>query len=561
MQLRRTGYLSNERFEVGVTRLLVWSSGNPSQAAPMVTPTHMPPEPAPLRVFLSFAREGSSVVPRLIAHLEKQAWGVWIYDRPSEAVPMTQTLMAHLKAELENSDLCVVFVSEAAFANSHTQEEVRLALASHAKGQLRIAVFVDAALVAKYPEARSWPEPYALLARFRYVPVEPCGIASVGAAVNELCTSLGRKYVPLLAENGRVLLLTRFYEEMDQSVERRTPRENDVFTYLVRLLESIHQAFDDGDEARATQMLQLCLLFAEKEYPDKRFEYWRILDAIHRSRAGHAPEALDSLLKMRQQPHSEALRKSGLLPAAIGHCYYALSNYEAALEHYALALKCHDADVSTASNMLLCRLRLGQKVSLPAEFGPLDTAKHYPNDNLTVLLTKAIAYRLNEQSGEAQELLERLLESNPRFPPVSEVLEEYFRVLGKQGQWHKACARFAELPAKVRNEPCVMRALAKIYRECDMITEAQSLWHTLLNSNGLDAGSLFDVIVGLWNTGDRKGALNAATLFMQQHPFPGDPFAYYVSGVAQWLFGNRDRAEYDLARSGKQRHYRTLLRD
>lgn len=514
---------------------------------------------APFRLFVSFARTSDGAVARLISHLELQTWQVWNYAKPSASVPVTSELESLLRSRLMESNVFVALVTEAAFSNEFTKAEVRWALQRYVNQSLEMAVFVDAQIARTMPDARSWPEPYDALRRFRFAIVDFDKIVSIGDAVAQLCQALDLRYVPYLAEKGRVLLLSRFYTEMLNAAPLHTARENDVFAYLVRLLEATHQALAEGDEEQATQLLQLSLLYTQKEYPNVRLHYGRIIHALHQARAGQVREGLATLLAVKSERTPVGPSDSGLLPAAMGYCYYQLGDYRTALDKYELAFQSHDADVATASNVLLCRLRLGQRIALPDDFDQLERARHYPADGPIMQFTKAIAYRLNRQYREAFELLEPLIAEPPKFPPPQEILEECARTLKLLGQNVRAESILRSVDPNLARHPRILRALAKTYRDIGRIEEARRLWFELVGEERPTAESFFEAIVGLWNSGARDVAIGLSLRFLEQVPWPGEPFAFYVAGMAQWILGNRERAEYDLLRSGKSRHYLTLL--
>lgn len=55
------------------------------------------------------------------------------------------------------------------------------------------------------------------------------------------------------------------------------------------------------------------------------------------------------------------------------------------------------------------------------------------------------------------------------------------------------------------------------------------------------------------------GRTPIARRFLDQVPWPGEPFAFYVAGMAQWILVEPQRAEYDYLRSGQPPHYRYVL--
>jgi tetratricopeptide (TPR) repeat protein len=514
------------------------------------------------RVFVSFARTQGGAVSRLFAHLRSQALDVWTYDRPSDSIPLTHALEEHLNQQLAESKLFVALVSCDSFNNPFTQWEVSRALELHQSGMLEIAVLVDEKVEQTRPREDRWPGPYEKLQKFRYATVAFDQIASIGQGVHEVCAAIQIEYVPYLEEKGRVLVLSRFYQEMLSAVPRKDARENDTFVYLIRLLEAVHQAFAEGNETAVTQYLQLCLLYTAKEYPGTLLYHGRILHALLTARAGQPRKGLDTLLEMQQETPPESSRKSGLMPAALGYCYYQVGNYRLALDQYVEAAKYHDVDVSTAANMLLCRLRLGEPVNLPNDFAMLEKARNYNEDGPLIQFTIAIAYRLKRQFLEALNALNELLkEPLPRFPTLPEILEERVHVLMKLGRYQRAEETLTTTGKAFLKHPRIIRSLAWVYKDMGKLLQAQKLWRELVENRPTDPEANFEAIAGLWNAGARPDALKYARQYLDRVPWPGEPFAFYVAGMAQWVLGEPTRANYDFSRSGQTRHYREILRE
>ena len=511
------------------------------------------------RVFVSFARTQCGAVSRLFAHLSSQALDVWNYDRPSGSIPLTHPLEEHLNQQLAESKLFVALVSCDSFNNPYTQREVSRALELHQSGMLEIAVLVDEKVEQTCPREDKWPGPYEKLQKFRYATVAFDQIASIGQGVHEVCAAIQIEYVPYLEEKGRVLVLSRFYQEMLSAVPRKDARENDTFVYLVRLLEAVHQAFAEGNETAVTQYLQLCLLYTAKEYPGKALYNGRILHALLKARTLQPRQGLDTLLELEKEQAPQSSLGSGLLPAAMGFCYYQLGEYRRSLEKYLEAAKCQDVDVSTAANMLLCRLRLREPVRLPDDFAALKKARHYPEDEPLVQFTMAIAYRLNQQWIEACALLEPLVRTPPRFPLFAEILEEYAHVLMKLGRYQRAEETLTTAGKAFLKHPRLIRALAWVYKDTGRLAQAHALWKELVDCGPADPEANFEAIAGLWNAGARPDALKYARQYLDRVPWPGEPFAFYVAGMAQWVLGEPTRANYDFSRSGQTRHYRDIL--
>ena len=501
------------------------------------------------RVFVSFARAGSSLIRHLFERLEAQSLEVWNYDRPSHAIPLTQRVSAAVHEQLLSATHFIAFVSEAAFSNPTVCDEVGRALDLHRQRRLEIIVFVDKH--AKSGLDAEWPGVFDSLRAFRYVSVDLADRNSVGNAVEELCATLGVEYVPSLAEVGRVRLIERVYQELRSATVRSSDRERDTFSRIVRMLEQAHAALEACDEVEATRLMQLAILFIEHEYPTLSLYYVKVLHAVQLARSGQLVDALTKLKALVELPGRDAC-----VVSAIAYVEYQLENFAAALQAYEEARRELHGDVADAMSALLCRLRLGQPVNLERELQAVEQQPRLPGDEPMLKLAKALAYRLAEQPQISAQILSSLLPQAPRaiVPEVVEQLTYALRDLGREEGALQPLTASREL---CPGDPRILRSLS-IALQRNPVGRLK-ICRELARDHIDDLQSAYEALRGLWQSGARDEAQLVARRFLQHYTSTRNQFETYVAGAAYWIIADDRKANLEYDRSGMTPRYSEYL--
>lgn len=501
-------------------------------------------------MFVSFARAGNALLPRLFERLEAQAIRVWNYDRPEQAIQLTEQLSPAIEQQLASATHFVAFVSDAALDNPHVVAEVTRALQLHALGQIQIAVLVDArAKVA----LQNWPKPFAPLAAFRYATLDLEDRESIASVVQELCAAFGVEYAPELVEAGRVRLIGRLYDELRTATARSSNRERDTFVRIVRILEKAHLALEAFDEEKATKLMALAISFIEQEYPTLSLYYPKVLHAVQLARTGQLTAALAELRALVDTPVRDACVFS-----ALAYVQYQLCDFAAALTAYERASTLPHADAADALGALLCRLRLKRKGHLERELAAIERLPHFAGDEPMLELTKGIAYRLDGRPKIAAGILEPLLPRAP-LPLVAEVAEELtyalLKIGGCEAEAHRALLFARE---KCPHEPRILRSLSLVYRTLDPARRLK-ICRVLAHDHARDLPSAYEALCGLWQCGSIDEAQALARDFLQHHAFPHTPFEAYICGAAHWILADPLKANIEYERSGMSLPYSEYL--
>lgn len=514
-----------------------------------------------LPVFVSFDSRSTPALRNLFERLKAQpALAVWNYHEPSQAIPATAEIGQHLIAKIGEATHFLAVLSEGVFSNEHTMLEVSEALERRQAGKMEIAVFVAEEL-QRTPKL--WPPPFGSLASFRHVAIDLSSRESVGRAVQDLCAALRIEYVPYRAEAGRLQLLSRLHDELRAAVPRDRLSERDTFNRIVQLIERTHLAWEGGDEAQATKLMQLVSLLVEQEYPGRALSYLAALRGVQLARAGKPNEGLAELACAEKQRSALGAPPDVTLVHARAYIHYQLNDFEAALADFEHVMTTAESDAGDQMSALLCRLRLGRRVELDRELTRIGQARTYAGDDLKLRFTKAIAFRLAGRHREALRLLADLLTIETSELSRVEVTRELCWVCFALNDYALAERALRDLLQHQPNVPDGLVMLSQLHARTGDTRSRVAVCRILAERPCEEHESMFEALRGLWQSKEPEEARQLALRFRKHVPLPATPFAAYISGAARWILGDVAGSRFDFERSSTATasypQYETLL--
>jgi tetratricopeptide (TPR) repeat protein len=521
------------------------------------------------RLFVSFAGGDNEFVRQLISRLKSPAHDldVWLYENEGDEITWGDDIIRRLEDELRRCDVFVPIISEHAFRSTYTCLEVRKAIefkfGKHSKRILPIA-----SEQLRETSTEDWDKDYSALHQSRVRFVDFTSLSSLEAAVFDICAELEVDYNPLLLDDPRLPVMSRFTAELHALFPKRAEHSIGIYRRLMLVFCEFEQAFlaDQFDSAE-NLMAYMCMM-CEYEFPNIEMYYPHLVRAICmlQMEKQKLDEALVIFMRLQSHPKFDESVLGGL-----GCIYQSQGDYSRALECYKAAAKLKPDDPAARTGVLVNRMMSGERVDLDAEFAWLDKSiddnpdQVGPNERQQLLALKVFAYSNALRPREASQAFTQL----ERLDGVEAHTAIHFsNMLANLGEVDRA-VKLLEIQS--RNNPVPDAEL--FFHQSHLLSQLQSRKSMRLaiaaaeNAVRLQPESrkyLQQLMSLLWMNNDLKQASQMARMVLdvKQFPHPVSDDDYYSNGFAQWILGNKERANYDFERSGypAENHYQYISR-
>jgi Flp pilus assembly protein TadD len=514
------------------------------------------------QVFVSYTKRPADgqgdrdFVRRLFGQLETQSLNLWVYEDEEGEIRGGQRIDGILQQRIDQSHVFVPVVSLNSFQSSFTALEVSYALQRSAAGKrLLILPVVSHRVTAEWHGP--WPEPYAALSGIRYHVVDFDSPCSLDEAILALCADVGVEYRPPLPQDPRMPHMDRFLDEVRRECPRRDDRENGVFRRLMGVLNQFSAAVNAQQFEPARRMMQFFCLMCEYEFPQTRFYYPYIVRAVCETLTDDLDAAEQTFRGLLDNPRRDESLFSGL-----GYLAYQQGDYQQALAHYREASRLCPDDPAARAGIVLNAVMTGESVDLDEAFRIIE-ASHVAldEDRHTVQSVKAFALASAGRLQEATFLFTQLVQQG-RADAATVI--HFGRLLKRQGNLAVAVDLLRRFETRFA-DPVLLHDLATYTAFAGNLAEASRLFQVLIRRCPHERRYRGELAQVLWRSGDRVGAKKAVSPLLDPRSFQPPQLAadFFFDGLANWICGNLDRADYDFGRSGfpPEQHYRNLLPD
>ena len=515
------------------------------------------------RVFVSYtrpkgdsdvARRDADFVRRVFACLKRQPLSVWIYENDGTAISAGAEVGDALRREIDACDVFLPVLSLEAFASRWTALEVEYAAGRQASGAgLLIVPLVSRRVETDWKAA--WPGPYARLRDIRYYSVDFDSAASLEQAIVELCIELRLDYRPQLPQDPRLPFIDRFVDEVRNCCSRRDDREVGIYCRLMEVLNRFAGAFTSGDFRQARRAMQFFSMTCEYEFPQTRFYYPYVVQAVCEILCGEADAAERTFRGLLENPKVDESVFTGL-----GHVCFRRKEYRAALAHYRRSLECCPDDPAAAAGIVLCSIMCGEQMDLDKALAVIDGDEvPFAEDLAKLQSVKAFAFANARRFEEAKALFTQALAG-----AADAAMVVHFARLLREWDGLPAAIALLQTFRDTLPDPVLLHDLAACLAQAGRTMEAERVYSALLERDPRNRRYRGELALVLWRAGDRRGAASVVTpqLDPSVQPLPTSAEEFYWDGLANWICGQTEHAEYDFRRSGfsGEQHYRRLLR-
>ena len=520
------------------------------------------------RIFVSFSHKDKDFVQRLFDRLRAQPVELWDYSREGQEIPGGHNVLRYLQERVERCDVFLPIVSPNSFTSNYARHEVMHAMKHHRAGRIRLIPLVS----AHCPQDQQWPDPYEKLKGILSYQIEMVtstaegrihGRMSLEEILRRLCHILDVEYSPLPLEDPRLPFMDKFDEELEQAktMGHHFPdetRQIDIFGRLAKARNEVAEAIRVGGYGEALTAINYFIAICEYEVPEHSFFYPYIVKGICLVSSGQLLSALDVLLPMLQDHRCDE-NLFGLL----GYIKQQQGAHREALEFYRLSMDKAPDDPAAKHGLILSAIYSGTKVDIDAWFRKIEsTPITQPQDRRKVQALKAFAYATAGRLPEATRVYEEMLEEG--LIDVN-LLINYSHCLCDEGQTEHALALLAQYQGDYGLDDNYLHHLGTLYFRVGKLRHAHQCFECLITNYPRRRQYTIDAARVQWESGDRQSAkiLARSILDRSQFGLPVSANDFFCDGFANWLLGNRERANYDFERSGlsSKNHYRHLIHE
>ena len=508
-------------------------------------------------VFLSYATS-DHLECHILTRLKAQPIQVWNFQAPGEQIAPGEDIKRACERRIDESNTFALLVSNAAFDSDWVKFELHHALERRRNDPLDLIVIVDKGV----EPSEKWPEPFRKLRETMKLSVDFSAMAGIESAVFKICNHLEAKYAPPPIEEPRLPFMTLLFEEFEK-VLGNSPYEAAVYDRLLRILMEFYEEFKKEDYPKATAHLDYFIQSAEHEYPNSRLWYPHILRAVCDCLQRRYPEALKRLSQINMStsacPAPPRLRST--VHATIAYVYYHQKDFRAAADSYSRAIDEYPDDATDRCNLVIATLEAGGSIDKARAFTDIDGCSLLEGDKSRIELAKARVCALTGSHHEAMRRFDSVVKTGAEDVNLVSPFALYLRQIGQCDRARKLMRVCVDAH---QSDVFARLLLAKLHEECGDSDEAADEYRKILQQCPDDSTMHVQALRGLWSTRNRKEALALAkdilTRFTEAPPCTSDE--YLAAGAANWITGDRARAEYDFERSRKPRdrwHYSKYL--
>lgn len=513
------------------------------------------------RLFISFTGRDMDFVRRLISRLKSPAQDldVWLYEDAGDELDWGKNIPDQLVERLALADVFVPIVSPAAFTSAYTCFEVDAALKTEFQGEQKVILPIVSDRLREVPTA-DWAREYRVLAASRFRFLDFGSLTQLEEVVFDICSELHVEYRPLVLQDARLPFLDLFVQEIRELCPQRAEHGIGIYRRLMIVFNEFEANFESQDFTAAEQLMSYFCTMCEYEYPNVRLYYPRVVHAVCHLQLDQLDAARDIFEALQHHAYSDETVLGGL-----GLIHQQQGAYELAIEFYEAAHQLKPDDAAARNGVIVNRILNGQMIDVDADLDWLDrSTSHSSEDADQIQALRVFAYANSGRLDDAIRCfteLERSAQKRSTQVETATVLH--------------VAQRLAE-----RNLPQAVHLLERYYRTR---TDDVDLVHSLMMYCGFagDTAQAYVLAQQLITLapGVRQYRMDAAQIawaaqqYGRAHKFvrplldraqfklPVSCDDFYCDGFANWILGNRDRAEYDFERSGfsANQHYSRLV--
>lgn len=514
-----------------------------------------------LRVFISFTDPDSAFVRRLMERLQTQGFEPWNYQSDEGEIRGGQDIGKVCRSQIDCSEVFIPVISRNCFQSEWTRLEIDYAFDHPYCGdQLRMIIPIVSHDV--FDKQVPWPGNYARLRQriCRVVDFDSSTSRSSRLSLEEVvmrvCHDVGRPYRPPLPEDPRLPFIRRFEDEVISKRPRHDDRAMGIYCGLMRVLMDFGEAFSRGDFVQATRRMRFFCTLCEHDYPHERFYYAYIVVGICEVLSGDLDAAEKTFRLLLDHPQVEESTFG-----ALGLICQRRQDYAGALEFYSQAhQKCADdpaAKIGVAINAVLS----GSSYDLDLET-LLREAEQLPTvtteDRVAIQSAKAFTLAGAGRVSAAIVAFEQLVESGTADAAT---VVHFARLLQSTHQLRAAVQLVERFQHRFDDLAFVQQRAYLLVFDGQLSRAAECLQRLVqrephCRQHRMDLARVLKSL----NRSERIAAVCQPIFSSGRFPLPQTANDFYLDGMANWLLGNRDRAEYDFTRSGfaENLHYRYL---
>jgi len=496
-----------------------------------------------LVVFLSFSSGDMGFIRALLDRLSAQPVSVWDYSDDTQEIPGGRSIPASLGKRVGDATYFIIVVTRNSLRSEWTQMELRCALEL---GRLRAGRVLPLVCSECLPPDQ-WPGPFEELAACRYRTVDPASPMSLEEALQLLCADMHVDYVPPPPQEPRLLLVERLDRELQGRGARRQEREASTYLRLMRVRNEFLFAYEKGEMEAALRHVRLLTALCEHDFPGVRPYYPSLLQALCEMRM----EDLDAAERTLRCLDGHASQDESWY-AAMGAVQGRRGRYAEAAGLYTEAVRRFEHDPAARAGQIIYSLLAGCSDVDPdealAEF-ERGGAVLFDGDGPRLRATRAFVLAQAGRHEEAADVFSDLLVDGELPPNLTTYLADCMCQLGRIDE----ALDTLESGYRTTGDPVLLHWRARLLVTVACYQQALPLFDELIAECPQERQYRVEKAQVLWALGRQREARAACApvLDRRQFPLPASAPDFYYDGFAQWLTGERDRAEYDLERSGR----------
>ncbi len=500
------------------------------------------------RISLSFSSENRHAIREILAGFQSQNIKFWDYSNEKEAIEISANLKKQIRMEIDTCQYFIAITTQDSVDEQlgrYTRMEVQYALET--KG-IKSGKIIPVVLSNHKPA--QWLGPYEELESIHYIEMDPEDSRSLHDGLTKICESIGAEYNPLHDAHPRLPFWELFRKEVMEALH-----SNASHIKLMTILSEFNERFKDKNWKQSHDLISLFLALCQYDINDYEPFY---------------PWLVKSICELHQEKYSEAIEschQAGKVNknnvnyhGCLGQIYMYMKYNQEAKYHFKEALKiCPDGENTDEKiNYISILIQTGEDVSecfqnfvmclYPLDFG---------NDYLTIVNLQAIFLFKSGRFQEAALMLERLYRKDlGNIVSVSYLLNSLLRM----GERRKAleiikCIAFKKCNNEEVDQLLMVSYLIDYCVECENICISKKISKKIKKFiyNKTNISRLFILRYALLckKNGDEKEVQRICQSLLSGGLFclPKSEEDFYYDGLAHYLLGNSERAQYDYERS------------
>lgn len=505
----------------------------------------------PPRLFISFSSRDREFVRRLFYSLKSQGADVWDYTRRGDEIGPGKSIPAVLCEQVDASDYYLILVSRNSTdptIGRFVQLELEHALS---RGMLSQGRIIPVVLLDRPP--RCWGGPFKQLESTMHLDLVPADERQYDDLIVRICRLVSLPYSPPFLGDLRLPFVQRFRDEMRELIT--TPA---LYEELAVAVDEFARRFAAREWVEAEETVGYLLSAARYRLPGTELYFPLIARAVCRLQLGRFGEAEELLTAATRHP-----RRDENSYGALGQVYFRQRRYEEALRAFETALELCPPDerLELQFDILGTRIQLGQAPKGAEVLAGFDRAKLDPGELAEVEKMEGIVKYKQGKLNEALVVFDRLRASG-RDDAAAAVYG--FLCLSESGRRAEALERL-RADARRLDDTVLYHHLAGFCLGIGRHEEGLGIYREILCSPARRTRQFFvEYARALTTLGHRREAEQACRQVLSSGQFrtPVSAEDFFYDGFANFLLGNRERAQYDYERSGGfcRTHYDELMR-